>query len=213
MVESVLIKKSASGKDKVKKETLKMSVFNLDLNIEQVEEFLKTKSEIHPEIVQVLKKERIDAKSLVTLHENELSYLRDKYDLKLGNIKQLMLLINKLKQENYSTLCMLNLLDPALALQHRQTSAPAHRPNPMISKFLNSSAMQQQSSVCLLQSGASDTNLLELNSSPPNSETGFVTTKPDFFKTIISLGEFSIIIITFLTSLRIQIIYLLKTSF
>jgi hypothetical protein len=184
MVESLLTKNS----DKLKKEigkSVKMSVFNLEFNVEQVEFFLKNNN-ISEEIVVTLKSERIDGKSLVTLNENDIGYLRDKYDLKLGNIKQLLLLINKVKLENYSTLSLLNLLDPSPTTNHRQNA----QKNPMISKFFNSSVyFQQPSSASLQNSGASDTNLLELNISPPTSETGFMTTKPDFFKTIVSLGE------------------------
>lgn len=182
MVESILKKnndKLSSVTEKRGKMTENNPNYDLNYNFSEISEFLK-KNGICVEVTEILKKEKIDGKSLLSLSESDIIYLRDKYGLKLGEVKNLTILINKIKHENFANLVFLNLVDP-------QQRLPANiNKNAMISNFLNSSSYAQHQAS--LQH--SDTNLELQNISPPNSVDGRCSTKPEIFKTFVSLGKF-----------------------
>lgn len=185
MVESILKKNNdkLSSVTEKRGKMMENNPTNFDLNFDFCScEFFLKKSGICVELTEILcKKEKIDGKSLLSLSESDIIYLRDKYGLKLGDVKKLTILINKIKHENYANLVFLNLVDP---LQQR---LPANiNKNAMISNFLNSSPYAQHQAS--LQH--SDTNLELQNISPPNSVDGRCSTKPELFKTLVSLGKF-----------------------
>lgn len=160
--------------------TKKMSENILNWNEKRVANFLSEKFD-SKSVVNAVLDEKIDGKTLLLLNERDLYALENKYSIRLGDLKRLTLIVNKLQSENRNCLVYLGLIDSQSNLVNTLIHNPTHHNN----------------------SGGYHQQLTERNRllhdveriSPANSVDGsnlgnpaFATCKPEFFKTIVSLG-------------------------
>jgi hypothetical protein len=122
-------------------------------------------------LVYCLKNEGFDGRILLTLNENDLRELRDKYnyDLKLADIKRLWLAIRSIQKDNHASLVYLGIVPANESTAHHHH----HMPSTNSSHYGNASEIHEFGRI-----------------SPAMSIDGRATfIQPEFFKTMISLGE------------------------
>lgn len=156
----------------------KMNESILNLSCEQIFHLLK-REKVCDSILDAVRTEKIDGKSLLILNERDIYQLENKYHLLLGDLKRFLLVVNKIQQQNRQCLIYLGILD-----NH----------NNLITNLLSHNT-SQSGSYPHHQSIYSHENQIE-RISPANSVDGsssgrqFATCiQPEFFKTTISLGE------------------------
>lgn len=135
--------------------------------VDEVCEWAK-KEKLSERVVTQIQNEEIDGRCLLCLTEKDLRTIRTKHsrcELTIGDMKKLSLAVRSIQKDNHASLVYLGLCD-----NHPVTGAlPAF--------------------------GGSTADVLHLNDieriSPPMSVDGRATSiQPEFFKTMISLGEF-----------------------
>lgn len=172
--------------------TKKMSDNILNWNVSMVAKFLKEKK-FESNIENIIYQERIDGKTLLLLNERDLYALESKYGIKLGDLKRLVLIINKLQSENRNCLVYLGLIDSQSnlinTLVHNPTQHQHHHHHPHSVSYHNPPQNIFNERSRLLQ----DVDRISpANSEVDGSNSGnpvFATCKPEFSKTIVSLGE------------------------
>lgn len=166
--------------------TKKMSENILNWNVEKVVKFISTKFDSSA-VVSAIKEEKIDGKTLLLLNERDLYSLENKYSIKLGDLKRLVLIINKLQSENRNCLVYLGLIDSQSNLVNTLVHNPTHHHH-------NHQNYHQQPQNILTERNRLLHDVERI--SPANSVDGsnlgnpaFATCKPEFFKTVVSLGK------------------------
>lgn len=163
----------------------KMNENILNWTIKDVKNYLELKIE-SKEVLNAVIEEKIDGKTLLLINERDLYTLEAKYNIILGDLKKFSLIIHKLQSQNRNCLVYLGLIDSQSNLinnllnsnsQHRNTFQPHHHQHN-------------------IQNILTEKNQLhDIDISPANSVDGsncFATCiQPEFFKTIVSLGEWS----------------------
>jgi hypothetical protein len=159
----LLIKQNYSLKKEGKMSGRTATVINWTKN--DVASWLDEQSEqLSPAALQCLKKEEFDGPVLLSLDMADIKDLRDKYgyDLKLGDIKKLWLLIRGVQKENHASLVYLGIASEASTSHHHHHHLPNHTTDDYgVGRI--SPAMSVDGRATLIQ--------------------------PEFFKTMISLGE------------------------
>lgn len=172
--------------------TKKMSENILNWSVEKVAKFLKDKIDSNS-IQNAVLEEKIDGKTLLLLNERDFYALENKYSIKLGDQKRLLLLVNKLQNENRSCLVYLGLLDN----QSNLVNTLVHNPTQHHLHHHHSSGYHQSHPHNILTERDRNRLLQDVERiSPANSVDGsnsgnpaFATCKPEFFKTVVSLGK------------------------
>jgi len=161
----------------------KMNENILNWTIENVKSFLKDKIE-SKEILSAVIEQKIDGKTLLLINERDLYSLEAKYNILLGDLKKFSLIIHKLQSQNRNCLVYLGLIDSQSNLIN----------NLLISNSQHRSTFQPHHQNILTERN----HLHDIDISPPNSIDGsnsgrcFATCiQPEFFKTIVSLGEWT----------------------
>jgi hypothetical protein len=154
----------------------KMDGSVLNFSVNEVHEFLK-REKVTEALLTAIQKEKIDGKALLILNERDVYRLEHKYHLLLGDVKRLLLVINKIQQQNRQCLIYLGILDNQNSLV---TNLLSHNNNSSNYPHHHQNIFNQE---------------IE-RISPANSVDGsnsgrqFATCiQPEFFKTTISLGE------------------------
>nr|XP_029735498.1 sphingomyelin synthase-related 1-like [Aedes albopictus]XP_029735523.1 LOW QUALITY PROTEIN: sphingomyelin synthase-related 1 [Aedes albopictus] len=136
---------------------------------------------LNRKIVECIVKEDIDGKCLLTLCENDIKSLREKYayGLTLGDMKRFWFSVRLVQKQNVTTLAYLGMLptNGGEGLGHHPHHHPHHHHHSLLSSLGTSYA-------------SADINFSEIERiSPPMSIDGRATCiQPEFFKTMISLG-------------------------
>jgi hypothetical protein len=149
----------------------------LNLTVDEVYLFIK-REKVSDSIVNALRHERIDGKSLLILNERDIYRLEHKYHLLLGDLKRFLLVVNKIQQQNRQCLIYLGILDNQnnlitnLLSQNQQASNYQHHP----------SIYSQESTI---------ERISPANSVDGSSSGGQYATciRPEFLKTSLSIGE------------------------
>lgn len=151
----------------------------LKWNCSMVQSWAKRKN-FNNVILDCIKIEEIDGKCLLLLNENDIVNLRDKYsyNLKLGDIKKLWLCIRLLQKDNQSSILYLHGGYHPHPINHSNNNHHQH-----------SSAVLHPSLDGSVYSSASDYNEIDRISPPQSIDGRAVNIQPEFFKTMISLGE------------------------
>lgn len=140
------------------------------------------KEGLNRKIFDLIVKEEIDGKALLTLSENDIKSLRENYAyaLTLGDIKRFWFSVRLVQRQNVTTLAYLGMLPLGGNGSHTiDSGVPGHHHHhPLLSSLGTSYA-------------SADINFSEIERiSPPMSIDGRATCiQPEFFKTMISLGE------------------------
>jgi hypothetical protein len=154
----------------------------------EVENYLLREKIDSKEIVNAVRQEKIDGKTLLLLNERDLYTLESKYNILLGDLKRFSLIIHKLQSQNRNCLVYLGLLD--------------NRSN-LINNLLSNSNLQHYTGPSFSHHHhhnnsivAERNRLQDVEISPANSVDGSSSGKcfatciqPEFFKTVVSLGE------------------------
>ena len=149
----------------------------LNFTVEEVFMLLREKS-VSENILNAIKFEKIDGKSLLVLNERDIYKLEHKYHLLLGDLKRFLLVVNKIQQENRNCLIYLGILDNQnnlitnLLSQNTSSSNYQHHPN-MFSQESQIERISPANSVDGSNSGGQYATCIQ----------------PEFFKTAVSLGE------------------------
>lgn len=139
------------------------------------------KEGLNRKIFDLIVKEEIDGKALLTLSENDIKSLRENYAyaLTLGDIKRFWFSVRLVQRQNVTTLAYLGMLPLGGNGSHTiDSGVPGHHHHhPLLSSLGTSYA-------------SADINFSEIERiSPPMSIDGRATCiQPEFFKTMISLG-------------------------
>jgi hypothetical protein len=167
--------------------TKKMSDNILNWTVEQVVKFFDEKIN-SKEVFNSLREEKIDGKTLLLLNERDLYALEHKYSIKLGDLKRLVIIIHKLQSENRNCLVYLGLIEQQSnlinTLVHNQTQyhhSGSYHHHPSHSNIFSTDRHQDIERI-------SPANSVDGGSNTP----AFATCKPEFFKTVVSLGELHI---------------------
>lgn len=140
------------------------------------------KEGLNRKIFDLIVKEEIDGKALLTLSEIDIKSLRENYAyaLTLGDIKRFWFSVRLVQRQNVTTLAYLGMLPLGGNGSHSiDSGVPGHHHHhPLLSSLGTSYA-------------SADINFSEIERiSPPMSIDGRATCiQPEFFKTMISLGE------------------------
>lgn len=165
--------------------TKKMSDNILNWNVDHVQNFLKSKFESNS-VVNAVLEEKIDGKTLLLLNERDLYALESKYSIKLGDLKRLVLIINKLQSENRNCLVYLGLLDNQSnlinTLVHNPTQHHYHHHQQ------SQNIISERNRLLQDVERISPANSVD-GSNSGNNPVAFATCKPEFFKTVVSLGK------------------------
>lgn len=150
----------------------------LNWTVDDVFNFLREKC-VPQNILNAIKIEKIDGKSLLVLNERDIYKLEHKYHLLLGDLKRFSLVVNKIQQENRNCLIFLGIID-------NQNNLITN----LLSQNTPASSYQQHTSIFSQESQIE-------RISPANSVDGsnsgggqYATCiQPEFFKTAVSLGK------------------------
>ncbi|XP_055620209.1 ceramide phosphoethanolamine synthase-like [Toxorhynchites rutilus septentrionalis] len=132
-------------------------------------------------VIECIVKEDIDGKCLLTLCENDIKNLREKYayTLTLGDMKRFWFSVRVIQKQNATTLAYLGILSVGSGTNGTEglCSTVGHHHHPLLSSLGTSYA-------------SADINYSDIERiSPPMSIDGRATCiQPEFFKTMISLG-------------------------
>jgi SAM domain (Sterile alpha motif) len=165
----------------------KMSENILNWNVEKIVKFFEEKVNAK-EVINALREEKIDGKTLLLLNERDLYALEHKYSIKLGDLKKLVLIIHKLQSENRNCLVYLGLIEQqsnlinTLVLNQSQYHHTGSYHHPSHSNIFSSSDRHQDIE------RISPANSVDGGSNSA-AQPAFATCKPEFFKTVVSLGE------------------------
>jgi hypothetical protein len=154
-----------------------MSILNQ--SVDEIYCFLKSQK-VCDGVLNAIRSEKIDGKSLLILNERDIYRLEHKYHLLLGDLKRFLLVVNKIQQQNRQCLIYLGLLDNqnnliTNLLSH--TTSPSNFPHHHANSLFENQIER----------------ISPANSVDGGSSSGrqFATCiQPEFFKTTISLGEF-----------------------
>jgi hypothetical protein len=148
----------------------------LNLTVDEVYLYLK-REKVSESIVNAVRHEKIDGKSLLILNERDIYRLEHKYHLLLGDLKRFSLAVNKVQQQNRQCLIYLGILDNQNNLI---TNLVSH--NPPAANYQHHPSIYSQESTIERISPANSVD---------GSNSGQYATciQPEFFKTTISLGE------------------------
>lgn len=163
----------------------KMSENILNWSVNQVAKFLKEKTDSN-NIINAINSEKIDGKTLLLLNERDLDDLKLKYGILLGDLKRLTLIVFKLQTENRNCLVYLGLIDS-------QSNLLSTLVNPHHGISQNQSHHGYHS---ILTDRNRQIQIQDVDRSPTNSVDGgsnsgkfIACIRPEFFKTIVSLGK------------------------
>lgn len=175
--------------------TKKMSAFQdniLNWNVEKVQNFLRSKFESNSVILNAVLEEKIDGKTLLLLNERDLYALESKYLIKLGDLKRLVLIINKLQSENRNCLVYLGLIDNQSNLINTLVLNPNPTQHGNYNHHHHHHQQQSQNIISERNRLLQDVERISPANSVDGSNSGnpaFATCKPEFFKTVVSLGK------------------------
>lgn len=161
----------------------KMNESILNFTIEQVYLFLKREKGVCETILNALRHEKIDGKSLLILNERDIYRLEHKYHLLLGDLKRFSLVVNKIQQENRNCLVYLGIIDNQNNLITNLLSQ-----NPPTNNYQNNhSIFSQDNTVDRLHN---EHNRISPANSVDGSNSGQYATciQPEFFKTAVSIS-------------------------
>jgi hypothetical protein len=141
--------------------------------------YLLKRSNVNPNLLTAIQKEKIDGKALLILNERDIYRLEQKYHSTIGDVKRLLLVINKVQQQNRQCLIYLgieldnqnNLVTNLLSHNNSTSNYPLHHQN-----IFNQEIER-----------ISPANSVDGSNSGPQFATCI---QPEFFKTTISLGEY-----------------------
>ena len=150
----------------------------LNLSCEQVYCYLHKKN-VSETILNAVRHEKIDGKSLLIINERDIYRLEHKYHLLLGDLKRFQLVVNSLQQQNRNCLIFLGIIDNQNNLI---TNLVSHHPPASNSYQSPPSIFTQDSQIDRL----SPANSVDGSSSGRQYATCI---QPEFFKTTVSLGE------------------------
>ncbi len=150
----------------------------LDWDVEKTVKFFEAQEFYFPEVIKnLINKERIDGKTLLLLSEKDLEELKTKYGIILGDIKKITLIVHNFQSINRNCLIYLGLID--------------NKANNVINSLVNQSALQNYDANNIV----TEKNRQQFTFgriSPSDSEQSSETKlsiQPEFFKTVVSLGE------------------------
>lgn len=159
----------------------KMNESILNKSVDEIYVFLK-REKICETILNAIRSEKIDGKSLLILNERDIYRLEHKYHLLLGDLKRFLLVVNKIQQQNRQCLIYLGILDNQnnlitnLLSQNVPTNNYPHHQSHI---FNHESQIERISPA---------------NSVDGSSSGQYATCiQPEFFKTTISLGKLNVV--------------------
>lgn len=154
----------------------KMEGSVLNYSVNEVYDFLK-REKVNEVLLTAIQKEKIDGKALLILNERDIYRLEHKYHVLLGDIKRLLLVINKIQIQNRQCLIYLGILDNqnnliTNLLSHNHSSNYPHHHQNIFNQEIE--------------------RISPANSVDGSNSGGQYATciQPEFFKTTISLGEY-----------------------
>jgi hypothetical protein len=170
----------------------KMSENLINWSVKEVSKFLKAQIE-SKEILTAISEEKIDGKTLLLLNERDLYTLEAKYKILLGDLKKFSLVVHKLQSENRNCLVYLGLIDresqQQVIINNLLNTSSSSRHNHSSSNYPH----HHHHSLFVSDRNRS---LQDVEISPDNSVDGSSSSKcfasciqPEFFKTVVSLGE------------------------
>jgi hypothetical protein len=159
----------------------------LNWSVEKVAKFLKDKIESSA-VINAINEEKIDGKTLLLLNERDLEDLKLKYNLLLGDLKRLTLICHKLQSENRNCLVYLGLIDNQSNLlstlvnpQHGISNQSHHPYHTILTERNRQIHIQDVEQI-------SPTNSVD-GGSNCNTAVPIGCIRPEFFKTVVSLGK------------------------
>lgn len=169
----------------------KMNENILNWTVDDVKRFLSDKIE-SKEILSAVIEEKIDGKTILLLNERDLYSLEAKYNILLGDLKKFSLIVHKIQSQNRSCLVYLGIID------NSQSN--------LINNLLNGNSQHRSCYQPHHNIIAERSRINDLDISPANSVDGSNSGKcfasciqPEFFKTVVSLGECDSMIHHFIT--------------
>lgn len=149
----------------------------LNKSVDEVYLFLK-REKCCDTILNAIRSEKIDGKSLLILNERDIYRLEHKYHLLLGDLKRFSLVVNKVQQQNRQCLIYLGILDNQNNLITNLLSQ-----NPPTNNYPHHHSIYSHESQI---ERISPSNSVDGSSSGRQYATCI---QPEFFKTTISLGK------------------------
>lgn len=154
----------------------------LSKSVDEVYLFLK-REKCCDSILNAIRSEKIDGKSLLILNERDIYRLEHKYHLLLGDLKRFSLVVNKIQQQNRQCLIYLGILDNQnnlitnlLSQNPPSNNYPHHQPHHHQSIYSHDTQIDR----------ISPENSVDGSSSGRQYATCI---QPELFKTTISLGK------------------------
>ncbi|CRK96351.1 CLUMA_CG009768, isoform A [Clunio marinus] len=157
----------------------KMNSSILNHSVDEVYLFLKNQK-VSETILNAIRSEKIDGKSLLILNERDIYRLEHKYHLLMGDMKRFTLVVNKIQQQNRQCLIYLGILD-------NQNNLITN----LLSHNVSTNANYSHPHASLFNPAESQIDRISPANSVDGSSSGrqYATCiQPEFFKTTISLG-------------------------